>query len=397
MTSEQPQPPPQEDASTEVSPRRRAAEVAAVFVVSLVLTRLFSDLAQISTLIAEQLFALVSAVFILLPYAVLTRRPGHIDDTLDRHALTWDGWPRALGYAALLTLLTAAPFFAGYHAWRTAVLGHEFTFDVDHYWHLPSTLEGRPHLEERPDDPEILIWSEGRVLHTRWSAGRHRGDRAHNLTLELRVDDGLIHPLTGVAWSDDPEVRRDSTPKPAITLRSNSNAPRAASFVLEDATRLQVRALLNEQPATARLLRLGPSLAPVDDGVGDFDAATQTLDLDRSLWWLPLIILMQLLLIALPEEFFYRGYTQTSLDGLTGERRWAIPGTPLHLSPAIVLTSLMFGVGHVIINFNPSRMAVFFPSLLFGWLRDRTGTIVSCVVYHAACNLMVELAAQHYI
>ncbi|MEO1271852.1 MAG: MrtP family glutamic-type intramembrane protease [Myxococcota bacterium] len=378
------------------SSRRRAVEVVLVFLLSLGLTRLFSDLSQVSTFIAEQLFALVSAVFILIPYIVLTRREGDVDAILDAHALTWAGWPRALAYAGVLTIATAVPFFVGYHLWQTEVLHQRFTFDLDHYWHLPATLEGRPLLQDKPEAPEILIWRNGRVLHTRWSAGRHRGQRAHELTLSLTAHSGLIHTLKGQAWSNDPEVRRSATPKPSITLISNSNAPRSASFMLERVDQLQIQARLNGQPATAQLLRLGPSQSPPET-IGAYDPTTQTLHLDRSLTWLPLIILVQLLLIALPEEFFYRGYIQTSIDRLTDERRWTLPQTPLHLSPAIVITSVLFGVGHVIINFNPSRMAVFFPSLLFGWLRDRTGTIVSCVVYHAACNLMVEVASHHYM
>ena len=101
----------------------------------------------------------------------------------------------------------------------------------------------------------------------------------------------------------------------------------------------------------------------------------------------------QFILVALPEEYFYRGYLQTTLDDAMPQRaRWWI----FHLSPAILITSVLFGVGHFIIDLRPARMSVFFPSLLFGWLRDHTGTIVSCVVYHAACNLMVEAATHHY-
>jgi membrane protease YdiL (CAAX protease family) len=36
-----------------------------------------------------------------------------------------------------------------------------------------------------------------------------------------------------------------------------------------------------------------------------------------------------------------------------------------------------------------TRLAVFFPALLFGWLRARTGGIGASVVFHALCNLYV--------
>jgi membrane protease YdiL (CAAX protease family) len=91
----------------------------------------------------------------------------------------------------------------------------------------------------------------------------------------------------------------------------------------------------------------------------------------------------QLLVVALPEEFFYRGYLQ-------GRLRDAFPQGKLlagaRLGPAFFLTALLFALGHLAI-FQPWRLAVFFPALLFGWLRERTGTIVGCSVFHAACNL----------
>ncbi len=34
------------------------------------------------------------------------------------------------------------------------------------------------------------------------------------------------------------------------------------------------------------------------------------------------------------------------------------------------------------------RLAVFFPSLAFGWLRSATGSIVAPVFFHASCNLI---------
>ena len=45
---------------------------------------------------------------------------------------------------------------------------------------------------------------------------------------------------------------------------------------------------------------------------------------------------------------------------------------------------------------HPARLAVFFPSLLFGWLRARTGGIGTSVIFHAMCNLFVAVLARGY-
>ncbi len=43
-----------------------------------------------------------------------------------------------------------------------------------------------------------------------------------------------------------------------------------------------------------------------------------------------------------------------------------------------------------------ARLAVFFPSLLFGWLRSRTGGIGASTVFHALCNTWSELLGVGY-
>jgi membrane protease YdiL (CAAX protease family) len=45
---------------------------------------------------------------------------------------------------------------------------------------------------------------------------------------------------------------------------------------------------------------------------------------------------------------------------------------------------------------NPQRLAVFFPALLFGWMRARTGSIAPGAVYHALCNVLADLLHTSY-
>jgi membrane protease YdiL (CAAX protease family) len=88
--------------------------------------------------------------------------------------------------------------------------------------------------------------------------------------------------------------------------------------------------------------------------------------------------LAQLVVIAIPEEFFFRGYLQ-------GRLRDTLP-----VVPAIALSSLLFGLGHFLVDFDPGRLAVAFPGVLFGLLRERTGSIAPGAFFHAACNLYID-------
>ena len=45
---------------------------------------------------------------------------------------------------------------------------------------------------------------------------------------------------------------------------------------------------------------------------------------------------------------------------------------------------------------DPARLAVFFPSLLFGWMRSRTRGIGAGVAFHAMCNIFSETLMRGY-
>lgn len=101
----------------------------------------------------------------------------------------------------------------------------------------------------------------------------------------------------------------------------------------------------------------------------------------------------QLVIIALPEEAFYRGYLQSRLDdALPGRMR--IFGASV--GPALIVSSVIFALGHFATIREPARLAVFFPSLAFGWLRARTGGIGASVAFHASCNVFSELLGKGY-
>ena len=93
-------------------------------------------------------------------------------------------------------------------------------------------------------------------------------------------------------------------------------------------------------------------------------------------------ILVQLLLVALPEEVFFRGYLQTKLGN-------NIKG--------VVIVSLLFALGHFMtlciggshnISICSQAVLTFFPSLVMGYLYLVTGTLWASIVFHFLANIV---------
>jgi len=105
--------------------------------------------------------------------------------------------------------------------------------------------------------------------------------------------------------------------------------------------------------------------------------------------------LTQVLVVGLPEEALFRGYIQGRLaDAWPRRRRFLSAELPV---PAWLLQALLFAVLHVAVDYNPARLAVFFPALLFGWLRELRAGIGASILVHAACNLLSDLLIRGWL
>ncbi len=98
--------------------------------------------------------------------------------------------------------------------------------------------------------------------------------------------------------------------------------------------------------------------------------------------------LTQLLVVALPEEYFFRGYMQTRLGRVWPPRRRVL-GAPA--GRALLASAALFALGHLLVDFNPLRLSVFFPGLAFGWMRELGGSILAPVLFHTASNLVSKI------
>ncbi len=88
-------------------------------------------------------------------------------------------------------------------------------------------------------------------------------------------------------------------------------------------------------------------------------------------------VLRQALLVALPEEVFFRGYLYDAFE----ENGWE----------PVLPSSLLFAAGHLVTHASAYRALTFFPALLFGWSRKKSGNIYVPVLLHLLFNLFPYL------
>jgi uncharacterized protein len=96
---------------------------------------------------------------------------------------------------------------------------------------------------------------------------------------------------------------------------------------------------------------------------------------------------VQLVVVALPEELFFRGLLLGLLEKRFPPTRRILGGG---VGIALVLSSLAFAMIHLPKDGDPRALATFFPGLVFGWMRSATGSILASTLTHAASNIVVR-------
>jgi membrane protease YdiL (CAAX protease family) len=97
---------------------------------------------------------------------------------------------------------------------------------------------------------------------------------------------------------------------------------------------------------------------------------------------------VQLVVVSLPEELFFRGMLLHLLTRRFPPRR-RLGG--VGFGWAALLTSLAFALVHLPKGNDPRALATFFPGLLFAWLRLRTGSLLAPTLVHAGSNILIHL------
>ena len=98
--------------------------------------------------------------------------------------------------------------------------------------------------------------------------------------------------------------------------------------------------------------------------------------------------LIQLIVVALPEELLFRGCLLHLLERALPPKRRILGGG---IGWALVISALMFALIHIPRDGDPRALATFFPGLLFGWMRSATGSILAPTLAHASSNILVRV------
>ncbi|MFB6264409.1 MAG: myxosortase MrtP [Bradymonadaceae bacterium] len=331
--------------------------------------------------LSRYLYLAVAAVFIYVPLYRLDA----LRANLEVFGLTWRGAIRGAGWGVAAGLLTLGPYAVGYYAWHTVLGDRQAEFQWSNYLKWEQRATGRP--DGAGEDPGVWLWADDHRVRLSIRAGetpvrlRLEADRPFRPDAEAAAS---ARPTDGgraderSAWRLDVPAGARGTVGVEPSGRGTSGYP----------TRLRVEAL------DGASIRIGGAEAP----------AGSSATLRRTTRWIWMWLLTHLLVVALPEEFFYRGYLQTRIRQWLRARRCEEGGpadtrSRAGLSEENALASAAFALGHLAVPvggvFALQRASVFFPSLIFGVLRERTGTIAAPVVYHACCNMMVLLLAVH--
>lgn len=89
------------------------------------------------------------------------------------------------------------------------------------------------------------------------------------------------------------------------------------------------------------------------------------------------------LVSPLLEELVFRGGLQAWLYERTSLRHKPV----FNISYANGLTSVVFAAFHLFSQPTLWALSIFVPSLMFGWARDKTGSVIPSMVLHAWYNL----------
>ncbi|HAN32505.1 MAG TPA: hypothetical protein DCQ06_12990 [Myxococcales bacterium] len=137
-------------------------------------------------------------------------------------------------------------------------------------------------------------------------------------------------------------------------------------------------------PVQASLIRLGRAQLP---------AQSSTLSLSLGWSWLLWLLISQLVMVAIPEEAFFRGWVLQHLR-LGYKPKRLVFGTPFGI--AHVLSAALFAGVHLVLIPAPHRLLVLFPALAFGWIAQRNKGILGAAIVHAGCNVMLIVVSRFY-
>lgn len=356
---------------------RRWRELITLYLIMTLGTFLLDQLANMWGVFSSASVLLVALGFIFLPTEWLLRRgesplsfgiggradlePLHNEDLLKR---SW----RSSRQALKISLIVFPLFIIGTHLWRT-YSGHEAHVERRAFTRWDEAVRGIN--TQRLKSGEVSISARADHITLKWRL--KAGEREIKSKVELERG-----ALVLVAKTRGVRLKKESAASPIWLISGD----RSGSITIKTiAERLSVESFVDDQLLASARYRLGEYNEGIDEA--------SKLIIERDYSWLWSIFLMQLFLVGLPEEIFYRGYLQTRLDSLVGQDQ-RVFGVHYNWKSSI-LCSALFAIAHLVTIPHPSRLAVFFPSLLFGWMRRAYHDTLSPAIFHALCNVLSQL------
>jgi len=104
-------------------------------------------------------------------------------------------------------------------------------------------------------------------------------------------------------------------------------------------------------------------------------------------WKLAEFCAVQLVVVALPEELFFRGFLLGLLEKRFPPKRRILGGG---VGLALVISAAAFALIHLPKDGDPRALATFVPGLLFGWMRSATRSILGSTLTHAGSNILIR-------
>lgn len=337
-------------------------EVIALFLAGLLVLGL-SRIAGLAGGMVGELGASLTPLFFFAAPIWIARRRGLDLAHLGLHAQRAGA---GLAVALVAAAMVFPPYAVGYELWSRAMFDAPLNVPEHPLTYYSGELRGRPDPLPRQ---ALAVWVEGERFF------------ALNTTTS-RIDATITNCGCPAVWLDlqDDVLRLKGRPTRCVdgeVMRVPLDSGRGVrcTTMASDAIGVSV----------------SDPVVPVLSGGGAMPSAGGTFA--RTPWWLLEMLLIQVVGVALPEEVFYRGYVQSRLAPLF-RRRVRLLGVSFGLH--IVVASALFALSHLVLIPAPFRLAVFFPGLLFGYLRERTGSVVAPIILHGLSNVLLELLIRFH-
>ena len=378
-----------DEKSVQHAPQSELSEAFLAFGIVVAVIAGLTHLSRFIPFLNDHIQWIAALGFIGLPWFFLKRR-GVSLDSIGVHV---DSWKAYFLPSLALCAIVFPLFIAGFHVVQTQFFEREYQdanlalFQEEQPMWLEWTRGPKP-IQTRPErlgSKPIQLWEQKGSLVVFWSL--EKGQRVQGkLSVDGRIGEhqpliwrkaGLykVRKNTGVYTKpDESTLQIEATRRGGLILDTHQN------------NSLDIQLNLNGKP-----------ISPSQTGLGEFNvqpSSSSPWTFNRGYLWLLSLLLMHILLVGVPEEAFYRGYLQSAFEKRFPSQ-WKIFGGKFGW--AIVFTSVLFALGHFLIEFDPNRLIVFFPSLLFGWMKTRVKSIGSIAVFHGLCNVLLDILSRYYV